>query len=156
MAGPRQREQSDIIFYAAKSDKKDKFTKVASVTGTSKTIKKIGGKTLEKGAYYSFMIIAVDNNDKVISSSVIIYVATEGGKVSNYSAVKTGVKGNKVSLKKGAKFKLKATSVIKNKKLKVKKHSGFRYVSTNKKIATVSKKGNAIYTYMPRMAYTSG
>lgn len=44
-------------------------------------------------------------------------------------------------LKKGKSLKLKAKAVPQSLKLKVKKHVEVRYESTNKKIATVSKKG---------------
>ena len=44
-------------------------------------------------------------------------------------------------LKKGKKLSLKAKAVPQSKKLKVRKHVGVRYETTNKKIATVTAKG---------------
>ena len=44
-------------------------------------------------------------------------------------------------LKKGKKLSLKAKAVPQSKKLKVRKHVGVRYETTNKKIATLTAKG---------------
>ena len=48
---------------------------------------------------------------------------------------------SKVTVKRGKSLALKTTLNPKSKKLKVKKHVGARYESTNTKIATVSGKG---------------
>ena len=78
----------------------------------------------------------------------MIHVATTGGKVGNHKSVtvkaKVGEKTkavSKVTVKKGKALALKTTLNPKSKKLKVKKHIGTRYESTNTTIATVSSKG---------------
>lgn len=64
-------------------------------------------KQLKKGTYYKFMIVALDKNNNVVSSSKIVHVATKGGKVGNAGKVTIKAKKNKVSIKKGKTFKLK-------------------------------------------------
>ena len=119
-----------------------KYKKFKSVKGskTSLTLKK-----LKKGKYYKFFIVATTKYEgatKVIATSKTIHFATKGGKVGNYKAVKlTNVKKNKVSVKKGKTFKIKAKSIVQSKKLKVKKHRTLRYESTNSKVAKVDKNG---------------
>ena len=117
-----------------------KYKKYKSVKGTSLTIKK-----LKKGKYYKYFVVATTKYEgatKVIATSKTIHFATKGGKVGNYKAVKlTNVKKNKVSVKKGKTFKIKAKSIVQSKKLKVKKHRTLRYESTNSKVAKVDKNG---------------
>lgn len=110
------------------------YKKLKTVTGKSFTQKK-----LKKGTYYKYLIMAYDKNNKIISTSKTIHVATKGGKVGNYKKVK--LNKNSKTLKKGKTFKLKATCVKESKKLKVKNHRKVKYESTNTKIATVSAKG---------------
>jgi len=129
------------VIYGNKCGKTNKLQKLAESTGKSKSFKKVLGKTVKKGTYYKFMIVALDKNNNVVSSSKIIHVATKGGKVGNVGKVTTKAKKNKVSIKKGKTFKLKAKQVAAVKKLKVKKHRVLKYETTNKKIATVSSKG---------------
>ena len=119
-----------------------KYKKFKSVKGskTSLTLKK-----LKKGKYYKYFVVATTKYEgatKVIATSKTIHFATKGGKVGNYKAVKlTNVKKNKVSVKKGKTFKIKAKSIVQSKKLKVKKHRTLRYESTNSKVAKVDKNG---------------
>ena len=87
------------------------------------------------------MVIALDNDNNVVSSSKIIHVATKGGKVGNVGKVTTKAKKNKVTLRKGKKFKLAGKQVAASKKLKVKVHRKVTYESTNSKVATVTSKG---------------
>lgn len=111
-----------------------KYKKLKTVKGTSFTQKK-----LKKGTYYKYLIMAYDKNNKIISTSKTIHVATKGGTVGNYKKVKL----NKTSrtIKKGKTFKLKATCVKQSKKLTVKNHRKVKYESTNTKIATVTSGG---------------
>ena len=110
--------------------------KVTSVIGNDKA-----STVLKKGTYYKFIVVAADSNDKVISTSKVIHVSTKGGKTGNYKSVKTKAKKNKVSLKVGKSFKLKAKGVPQVKKLKVKVHRKITYETTDSRIATVSAKG---------------
>jgi hypothetical protein len=71
----------------------------------------------------------------------MIHVATIGGKVGNYKAVKTKAKKNKVEIEDGKSFKLAGKGVPQSKKLKVKAHTRVRYESANNDIAKVTAKG---------------
>ena len=120
--------------YANKCGKTNKLLFLGSVTGTSFT-----HKGLKKGTYYKYMVVAVDKNERVAASSKVVHSATAGGKVGNFKKVKTAAKKNKVNLKTGKKFKLKAKGV--KGKGKVRKHRAICYESSNPAVATVSKKG---------------
>ena len=120
--------------YANKCGKTNKLLFLGSFTGTSFT-----HKGLKKGTYYKYMVVAVDKNERVAASSKVVHSATAGGKVGNFKKVKTAAKKNKVNLKTGKKFKLKAKGV--KGKGKVRKHRAICYESSNPAVATVSKKG---------------
>ena len=129
------------VIYGNLCGKKLKMKKIATTTKTSYTVKKIGGKKLKKGTYYKFIVVALDKNNNVVSTSKVAHVATKGGKVTNFRSVTTKAKKNKVSIKKGKTFKLGAKAVKQSGKLTTKKHRVLKYVSTNTKVATVSSKG---------------
>ena len=132
------------VIYGNKCGKTRKMKRLASVSAKTlkRTFKKVAGKKVKKGTYYKFIIVAVDKDNKVVSTSKVIHVATKGGKVGNYKrvTVKKKVLTKAKNLKKGSSLRLNAKAV-KASKLKVKMHRGMRYLSTNKKIASVSKKG---------------
>ena len=134
---------SKYVIYGNKCGNSNKPKKLTTVSGNKKTFKNIKGKKLKKGTYYKFIIVALDKNNKVVSTSKIIHVATKGGKAGNHKSVtvKKSILTKAKKLKKGKSLKLKAKAVPQSLKLKVKKHVEVRYESTNKKIATVSKKG---------------
>ena len=123
------------VIYGGKYGTKNPFKKLARVTGTSFTHKK-----LKKGTYYKYRIKAV-NGKKTLTKSKTIHVATKGGRAGDIKAVTTKARKNKVSLKKGKTFKLEGKEVAQSKKRKVKRFRPIAYESTNKKIATVSVKG---------------
>lgn len=127
-------------FYATNCGKKNKYVKHGITTGTSNNFKKICGKKLKKGKYYKFIVIAIDKNNKVVSTSKTVHVATKGGKVTNDIKVKTKVKKNKKTIKVKKTFKIKAKEV-KPKKGKVKRHRPIKYESLNPAVATVTAKG---------------
>ena len=127
-------------YYATNCGVKNKYKKHGITTGTSQNYKKILGKKLKKGKYYKFIVIAVDKNNKVVSTSKTVHVATKGGKVTNDTGVKTKAKKNKVSIKVKKTFKLKAKEK-KPKKGKVKRHRKIKYESLNAKVASVNGKG---------------
>jgi hypothetical protein len=106
-----------------------------TVKGTSFTQKK-----LKKGKYYKYVVVAIKGN-AALATSKTVHVATKGGKVGNFKAVKVKASGGKLNLKKGKTFKLGAKCVAQSSKLKVKKHRTLRYETSNKKVAKVSKKG---------------
>lgn len=97
-------------------------------------------KKLTKGTYYKYMVQAykmVDGKLEILATSKTIHVTTAGGKWGNVGSLKLNTKG--VQLKTGAKFKLKATEIKKDKQFK--RHRNVAYESTNPKVASVSKKG---------------
>ena len=138
----------EYIIYGNACGTKNKMMKLAAVTGASTNFTTILGKKVKKATYYKFLVVALDKDNKVVSSSKLIHVATKGGKVGNHKSVtvkaKVGKKVkiiSKVTVKKGKTLKLKTKLNPKSKKLKVKKHVGARYESTNNTIATVSGNG---------------
>lgn len=144
------------IIYTNRCGKGRKFKKLVTLSSGKRAynVKKAAGKKLRKATYYKFIIIAVDKNNDVVTTSKIKHVATAGSKKkANYRKVivkakvtKTGKKLKKykatsaVLLKKGKAATLKAV-LKKAKKTKVKKHVGARYESSNVKIAKVTSKG---------------
>jgi len=126
-----------FVIYGTKCGKQNRYVKIGSSTSTSFT-----QSGLKKGTYYKFLIGAFDSNNKLLGMSNTIHIATKGGKVGNFKTVTTAAKKNKITLaKKGKSFKLKGKGVVASKKLKVKVHRVVRYLSTNKKVATVDKSG---------------
>lgn len=124
------------IIYANACGKNNRYKKLATVTGTSTTIKKVAGAKLKKGKYYKFIMVAVSANDKVVSTSKTVHAATDS-KFKNPKKVKTKAKKNKVVIKTNKTFKLSGKQVGK----KVKKHRGVRYETSDATVATVSTKG---------------
>ena len=123
------------VIYGNKCGKANRYKKITTVSNKSFTQKK-----LKKGTYYKYIVVAV-KGDKAIAISKTIHVATKGGKVGNSKSVTTNAKKNKVALKKGKSFKIKAKAIPQSMSLKVKKHRPIAYESSNTKVATVSKKG---------------
>lgn len=131
----RVKGASGYIIYGNVCGAYNSYKKILQTSGTSYT----QGK-LKKGTYYKYLVVAVNGN-KALAVSKTIHVATKGGKVGNNKKVKTKAKKNKVTLKKGKTFKLKAKAVARSKKLKVKKHRAVKYETTNKKVASVASNG---------------
>ena len=130
-----------FIVLGNKCGKSNKLVLQTTVNGTSYNVKKVSGKKLKKGTYYKFIVIAVDARGKVVSTSKIVHACTKGGKTGNDKKVTTKAKKNKVNLKKGKSFKLGAKPVPVSKALKVKRHRGIKYETSDKSIATVTSKG---------------
>ena len=124
------------VLYGNKCGKKNKMKKLATYKSNvkSKKLTKVAGKKLKKGTYYKFIVVALDRNNMVVSTSKVIHVATKGGKYGNPTKVTTK---KPKTLKKGKSFKLAGKQSGK----KVKKHRVLCYESSNTKVATVSKKG---------------
>ena len=130
-----------FIVLGNKCGKSNKLVLQKTLSGTSYNVKKVSGKKLKKGTYYKFIVIAVDARGKVVSTSKIVHACTKGGKTGNDKKVTTKAKKNNVNLKKGKKFKLGAKPVPVSKALKVKRHRGIKYETSDKSIATVTSKG---------------
>ena len=141
LAWNKSSEAKSYVIYGNKCGTKNKYEKLITVTGSSYTAKKVAGNKVKKGTYYKFLIVALDKDGNVISTSKTIHAATIGGKVGNDKKVTTKAKKNKVSLKAGKTFKLKAKTKAASKKLKVKKHRAVAYESSDTSVATVSSKG---------------
>ena len=125
------------IVYGAKCGDKSKYKVLKVVSGktTSYTHKK-----LKKGTYYKYNIVAFKyvNGVKVtLAASKKIHATTLGGKYGVAKAVK--LNKSKVKIKKGKTFKIKASEIKKDKKIK--RHRAICYESSNTKIATVNSKG---------------
>ena len=142
------------VVYGNKCGKKNKYIKLAKVTKTSFTHKK-----LKKGTYYKYIVIAV-GNEKARAISKTLHIATKGGKVGNDKSVK--VKKSKFKLKKGKTATIKAYAKAKSKKLSVKRHRKLAYETSNPKVAKVSSKGKikavgkgscSIYVYAQNGVY---
>ena len=125
------------VIYGNTCGKSAKFVKVASTTKQTYNVRKINNKVLKKGKYHKFIVVALDRNNKVASTSKVIHVATKGKTNPTKVVVSSKVKKNKLTLKKGKTFKLAGKAIGK----KVTTHKGIRYESSNPKIATVSKSG---------------
>lgn len=125
------------IVYGAKCGAKSKYKVLKVVSGktTSYTHKK-----LKKGTYYKYNIVAFKyvNGVKVtLAASKKIHATTLGGKYGVAKAVK--LNKSKIKIKKGKTFKIKASEIKKDKKIK--RHRAICYESSNTKIATVNSKG---------------
>lgn len=125
------------IVYGAKCGAKSKYKVLKVVSGktTSYTHKK-----LKKGTYYKYNIVAFKNVNGVkvtLAASKKIHATTLGGKYGVAKAVK--LNKSKVKIKKGKTFKIKASEIKKDKKIK--RHRAICYESSNTKIATVNSKG---------------
>lgn len=129
------------VIYGNRCGKNNKMKKLATVTGKTRNITKIAGKKLKKGKSYKFIIMAVNSSNKVVSTSKTIHVMTKGGKTGNHKSVKVNktIVTKARALKQGKSLKLKAAAVKGS--LKVRKHRGLKYESTNPAVATVSSKG---------------
>ena len=145
----KQSKAVKYVIYGNKCGKTAKPKKIATIKNNkmvTKKITKVAGKKLKKNTYYKFIIVALDRNNNVVSTSSLIHVATKGGKYTNYKSVsvKKSVLTKAKKLKKGKMLKLNATGVKTSKKLTAKKHVAIRYESSNPKIATVTKKGGKV------------
>lgn len=120
-------------------------------------------QNLEKGTYYKFVVVAVDNNDEVVAISKTVHVTTNGGKKGNDKSVKRAkpTMKSKYTIGVGKTKKLKVKTV-KGKK-KAAKHRAVAWESTDTNIATVSKgkvtargKGTCtIFAYAQNGVYTT-
>lgn len=122
-----------------------KCKKVKTVKG-NKTFKWTKKGLKKKTAYkiYTRAFKMVNGKKKYVKKSPLIHVYTTGYSAKYTNAKKVSVNKKNVTLEKGMTFKVKAkiTKVKKGKKLITEKHAPkFRYYTSNKKVATVSKGG---------------
>lgn len=130
------------VIYGNKCGSYNKMKKLARVTGKTKAFKEVAGTKIAKGKYYKFIIVALDKDNLVVSTSKVAHVASKGGKVGNYKSVtiKKAVLAKAKKQKVGKNLKLNAKA-NRASSLKVKSHRTLRYESTDTKIAGVSSKG---------------
>jgi len=151
------------VIYATPCGKKNHYKKLKTLGASKKTfnVKKVAGKKLKKKTYYKFILVALDKNNEVVSTSKTVHASTKGSKKkANAKGVIVKAKVNKagkkikkwkntskITLKAGStpkalvkSTKLKA-KIKKAKKTKVRKHVNIRFESTNPKVVTVNAKG---------------
>ncbi len=131
------------VIYGSKCGKTRQLRRLKTTTSRAVTFKKIAGTRMKAKTYYKFVVVALDKNGDVVSTSKIIHVATRGSKYkSNHTSVYVSkkIRTNAKNLKKGKTLALKAKAKKKS-GCKVVKHVGLRYQSSNKKIVTVTSKG---------------
>ena len=138
------------IVYGAKCGAKSKYKVLKVVSGktTSYTQKK-----LKKGTYYKYNIVAFKNiNGAKVTTAVSkkIHATTLGGKYGVAKAVK--VNKTKATIKKGKTFKIKASEIKKDKKIR--RHRAICYESSNTKIATVNSKLRALKKVNAQFMFT--
>ncbi len=136
---------SSYVIYANYCDQK-KLKKIKTVSGktTSFDITKLNGKKFNPKKNLKFYFVAYQKvNGKKVKLAKSIMAHAPGSKNSKRTNV-IGVKVKKASytLKKGKTAKIKVKLVLEKKHRKPLKHCAkFRYASSNKKVAKVSKKG---------------
>ncbi len=134
---------SKYSVFATYLGKKFKKTPAATSTGNSATIKKINGKKLDTAKNLTLYVVAYDNDGKEAGRTVKAFVAGKNNPTyTNAKSIKLSKK--KLSLKKGKSTSIKATIKLQDQKKKAlpKKYAKeLRFVSTDSKIAKVSKKG---------------
>ena len=125
-----------LIYGARCGTKKNKLLKTINKNGqTSFTHSK-----LKKGKGYRYVVRAykmVDGKRITISASKTVHVFADGGKYGNAKTIK--LKKSKAVIKAGKTFKISAKEIKKKKPLR--KHRQICYESSNKNVATVTKKG---------------
>ena len=136
----------DIFFARCNHDKKKIIPKKAKTIKGNKTFKWTKSGLKNGTAYKAYVKAYVMKNGKksYVRTSPLIHSYTGNGTKKYTNAKSVSVNKTKVTLKKGKTFKIKAkvTKVKKNKKLMPKSHAAtLRYMSSNKKIATVTKSG---------------
>ncbi len=134
------------VQYCGKKFTKKSITAIKRGKTTKVTVKKVNGKPLKLDKNYKIYILAYKlAGGKKITLGKTITAHIVGRKNMKYTNVKA-VKVNKSSyrLRKGKTAKIKAKTVLvsRYKKQLTNSHAKqFRYATTNKKVATVSKKG---------------
>ncbi len=134
------------VQYCGKKFTKKSITAVKSGKTTKVTVKKVNGKPLNLKKNYKIYVLAYKLADgKKITLGKTITAHIVGRKNTKYTNVKAvKVKKSSYRLKKGQTAQIKAKTVLVSpgkKQLSNAHAKQFRYAATNKKVATVSKKG---------------
>ncbi len=136
----------DIFFARCNHDKKNIIPKKVKTIKGNKTFKWTKSKLKKGTAYKAYVKAYVMKKGKksYVRTSPLIHAYTGNGTKRYTNAKSVSANKSKVTLKKGKTFKIKAkvNKIKKNKKLMPKGHAAkLRYMTSNKKIATVSKSG---------------
>ena len=126
------------LIYGTRCGKGSKLKLVKTIEQNSKT--GYIQKKLKKGKSYRYLVRAykiIDGKRITIAVSKSVHIFTKGGKFGNAKSVK--LKKTKALIRKGKKFKIKASEVKMKKPLR--RHRKLSYESSNTKVATVTKKG---------------
>ena len=144
----KQKKAVKYVIYGNMCGSKNKMKKLATVSTGSKTFKKVAGKKVKKGKAYKFILVALDKNNKVVSTSKVAHAYTKGGKFTNHKAVKVQLKSGKkwkavktVTVKKGKTRTIRGVGVKQLAKKKIKMHVPMRYESSKTAVAIVTAKG---------------
>ena len=136
------------VVYGNKCGKGSRMQKIAELTGTSKAFSKIAGKKVAKGVSYKFIVVALDADNNVVSTSRLIHAYAKGGKFGNHKSVKVQLKSGRkwkgatvVKVGKGKSVQVRGIGVKAAKKMKYKTHAKMRYESSNAGVATVAANG---------------
>lgn len=127
------------IIYGSNCNGKKQYEQLKVMKNGSKTT--FTQKKLKKGKYYKYIVSAYQNvNGERVSLAIskTVHATTTGGKYGNARSVK--VNDTKVELKKNKTFKIKASEVAPKGK-KIDKHRPILFESSDKSIATVTRKG---------------
>ncbi|MBQ1407663.1 MAG: Ig-like domain-containing protein [Eubacterium sp.] len=129
-----------------KNDSKTKSLKLVKTVKGSKTLKWTKKKLKKKTAYKAVVkaYITENGSKKYVVTSPMVHAYTSGGTNKYTNAKSITVKKGSVALKAGKTHKIKATVNLlkKGKKLMPKDHAAsLRYLSSDAKIATISKSG---------------
>lgn len=130
----------DVVYeiYRSLCDGKKNYKKAGETAKRSFTI-----KNLDKDKAYKFFVTAykyIDGNKVYTAKALNVHVAFPGYGKTNVKAVSVG--SANVTIKEGGKTKIKASAAAQDKKKKIVDHTAaFRYVTSDRSIATVNKNG---------------
>lgn len=132
---------SRYAVFAGKCGAAKKLKPLTITSKTNLTVKKVAGQKVRKKTYYKFLVVALDKDNKVVSTSKMIHVATAGGTVSNPKKVVriTPSSGTK-TMTIGGVFRTNFKQINPPGK-KVKKHRKLKYASSNSEVAAVNSSG---------------
>jgi len=126
------------LIYAGKSEKKLKL--VGEVSNNKKPRYVV--KKLKTNKIYKFVVVALDVNGNVISTSKTVYMMTAGTKLNYIKSLKiTNVKKSKLTIKKWNTYRIKIKVAKKYSKRNLKMFRAVSYESSNEAVATVDKDG---------------
>lgn len=145
---------AEYVIYGNACGNGNAMQRLVTTGKNSYKITEVDAGKISKGTYYKLIVVALDKDGNVISTSKVVYVATKGGKYGNIKKLtikaKINAKGKKTKkyrtlkstvLKKGKKLKIKVTATPVSKKLKARNYRKISYVTSKASVATVSSKG---------------